>query len=1428
MRAIAQERSLVEALRNDSSRTTITVRLSGDDSRIVLCSATQYNAPMNGPSRTEFDTDAGHEVSPIHPGVFVRAKVLNPRGLSVVRAAKLVGVSRPALNNFLNGHVATTSEMATRIEAAFGFPAARLLDMQAAFDAATTSTANVAAGVTPYTVPFLGIKARDIEAWASRNIQARSRFAVLLRTLVNSTGRGITSLDFPGNDDAERPGWDGQLDITEGTPWIPAGSSGWEFGTNEDPKAKAESDYAKSTKATSKADRAALTFVFVTPRAWPGKNEWSALKRVKHEWRDVRAYDSSDLEQWIEQSIAAQLWFAHEVGKPSLGVRTLSQCWSDWANVAEPPLPGSLFSHAIERSKKTLLARLTQNSNSPVVVMADSTEEALAFVAHFFETVIDPKIVELRDRVLVFDDPGTAKKLAQGTSQFVAVVHNRAVERDLASLSQNVRCIVVYPRNAANIEPDIVLEPLNYEQFKTSLEGVGYTRDEVTRLDNESGRSLTVLRRRLARTPGVRLPEWATDVHTASSLVPFLLVGAWNATRPPDQTVLSLLGGDMPYELLERTCQRLAQGNDPPMWSAGHYRGVASKIDALFAIAGEVTRTDLERFFTVAHIVLGEDDPKLDLPDEEQWAAAIHGKSREFSGTLRRSIAETLVLLSVHGHHLFFDRLGFDCEVAAQKLVRALLTPLKTRLLEANDTDLTAYAEAAPNEFLDIIESDLRQVVPETYGLMRPAGAGLFGGGCPRTGLLWALEGLSWSPATMPRAALILAQLSQIEINDNWVNRPINSLKAIFRAWMPQTATSHDIRLRVLQQLAGRFPAVAWNVCIDQLGTGPQHGSYSHKPKWRNDGHGYGEPLSTWAPIMTFVHNVVEMVLGWKHGHTTGMVCDLVNCLPGLAAADRERVWTIIEAWAASASDSDKAIVREQIRKRLLTRRGKPQANNDDFIVLTESAKRVREALEPADLLQKHEWLFRTHWVEESAEELVDDSHDYEKREERVAALRTDALREVHLSRGPAGVADLADYGNAHYDVGYLYAGRILDLHGISNAIRAALAPERPSTANARRLLIAGLITGCSDPLEREALLDRLSADLSEENYVRVLLSAPFRRSTWLRVDALREHAQRTYWTEVFPDWVRESTEEAAEALDRLIAAKRPRAAFHSAQFNLEKFDPELLFCLMTAIAKDSEEPEGQFRLQQHYIEKAFERINDSTALTLDQKAGLEYLYIDALAKPHTRAGNYGIPNLATYVAAHPELYVQAIVYVYKRRDGGSDPAEFSVPDEQITHFAEQGYKLLSGIETLPGRDEQGQLTTEGLRVWVKAVRNACEGLGRLEVADINIGELVAHAPVGADGVWPCEPVRDVLEEIHSDAMMRGVQTGQFNARGAHWRGEGGAQERELADKYRGWAEALQYSHPYVASKLLMGLVRTYEHDARREDAEAIVQRRLH
>jgi hypothetical protein len=67
---------------------------------------------------------------------------------------------------------------------------------------------------------------------------------------------------------------------------------------------------------------------------------------------------------------------------------------------------------------------------------------------------------------------------------------------------------------------------------------------------------------------------------------------------------------------------------------------------------------------------------------------------------------------------------------------------------------------------------------------------------------------------------------------------------------------------------------------------------------------------------------------------------------------------------------------------------------------------------------------------------------------------------------------------------------------------------------------------------------------------------------------------------------------------------------------------------------------------------------------------------------------------------------------------------------------------------------------------------------------------------------------------------------GVLNARGAVWRGEEGAQERELADKYRRWAQQLVFDYPYM-SGVLESIARSYEREGEWHDSEERVRKRL-
>lgn len=74
--------------------------------------------------------------SPVHPGDFIRTEIIAAHRLSVTAAAKVLGVSRPALSNLLNRNADLSGEMALRIEKAFGVSMDTLMRMQAAYDIA--------------------------------------------------------------------------------------------------------------------------------------------------------------------------------------------------------------------------------------------------------------------------------------------------------------------------------------------------------------------------------------------------------------------------------------------------------------------------------------------------------------------------------------------------------------------------------------------------------------------------------------------------------------------------------------------------------------------------------------------------------------------------------------------------------------------------------------------------------------------------------------------------------------------------------------------------------------------------------------------------------------------------------------------------------------------------------------------------------------------------------------------------------------------------------------------------------------------------------------------------------------------------------------------------------------------------------------------
>lgn len=74
-------------------------------------------------------------MAPSHPGELIRVEIIEELGLSVTKAAEVLGVRRATLSDLLNENAGLSPEMALRIEKAFGVSMDLLLRMQAWHDA---------------------------------------------------------------------------------------------------------------------------------------------------------------------------------------------------------------------------------------------------------------------------------------------------------------------------------------------------------------------------------------------------------------------------------------------------------------------------------------------------------------------------------------------------------------------------------------------------------------------------------------------------------------------------------------------------------------------------------------------------------------------------------------------------------------------------------------------------------------------------------------------------------------------------------------------------------------------------------------------------------------------------------------------------------------------------------------------------------------------------------------------------------------------------------------------------------------------------------------------------------------------------------------------------------------------------------------------
>lgn len=98
-------------------------------------------------------------------------------------------------------------------------------------------------------------------------------------------------------------------------------------------------------------------------------------------------------------------------------------------------------------------------------------------------------------------------------------------------------------------------------------------------------------------------------------------------------------------------------------------------------------------------------------------------------------------------------------------------------------------------------------------------------------------------------------------------------------------------------------------------------------------------------------------------------------------------------------------------------------------------------------------------------------------------------------------------------------------------------------------------------------------------------------------------------------------------------------------------------------------------------------------------------------------------PVLERRLARDPEFFVEILSLVYRPR--GTETETVDTPE----HVATNAYRILDEWEIVPGSgDRMGEIDQGQLDRWVDEARKLARDVGRAEVADVQIGKVLAHA----------------------------------------------------------------------------------------------------
>lgn len=1227
----------------------------------------------------------------------------------------------------------------------------------------------------------------DLDRWAATE-ESKGAFPELMRRLLAQTP-GVTNINIRAREGTAAPGWDGTA-TSAGSAFLPEGELRFEFGTNQDPKRKANEDYEK--RAQEAAGTTEEVFLFATPRNWAGAAAWAKERQNEGVFASVEAFDAHRLEGWLQLVPAVHYWISERLEKPMSGAQTLTAWWERLRRNCTIEVPPGFHTAGRHKEADKLLDLLATNDKVPSV-QAAWRDDALAF-CHALLLDWDPAALA---RALVVSDVQRWHQLAIQPSSLILIP---LFDDPDIGLAQDNGHRVIHPVVEVNDtcdDKDIVrLSKIDRWGGATSLTEAELDFPKADELTALARRSMCGFYRRISRDKSRQHPEWAKDRDTVRLLAPLVLVGAWEAGHAGDLDSISWFVGIDGNEINARLDELVDRYPlDPPFVRSGGQWRLVDAMDAAALLLPKLSALHLERWEKLLNDVLLAAGPLEDKSATEAQKALMDGLRPPFSPTLPRHLARGLALAattsgrkggSLAGVGRYVDRI-------VSRLVDRGVQDESGCLLARLAPFLPSLAEASPGRFLDAIEHGLEHTEAAFSAGVTQAEDG------PEFMLVtlpefkWALQLLSWSPDYFGRAVRVLAQLGDLAADESYRRDYAEAVAIAVASWSPFGAIDWRERAEVVIWMLEKHVRFGWPL-VEGLFVQKFGFVVPSNPLYRD--WGLDEKPFIRIANADYRREVLEAAVRLAGSDVDRWLILLRSC-GDLPVPERPGIISGFRSAAAQGKwDDDQALEVCSLLRSMVNHH---QSSTDAPRAWSEEQLRplveLLAQLEPADDPRRFAWLFDYDYcITIRGKTGRDEGFDEILREERDRALTS------VMQGGDAQVRALVEASkNVNY-IGEFLAHKDSELEP---RILSWLDGESPPLHKAASAYVWSTAKQRGMPWVRSTLAQGF---LGAEGRRRLVASLPCDKEMWPGVEDLDEALSRAYWENVSVFQI--NTEDGDEVLDILLEYGCAAQAI----------------ALLSRMIDVEQKPKASQVVRALSLWCESRECGENTASIYEAEELLTWLESEAGDHPDLPTLEFRLlacgrdltPSDALYrvLGREPDCFVSLVKALY-----GSSEGE-AVHAEQVR---QQGcWMVLQYWRRLPGMSDDERIDGEHLAHWVEEARMLLRADGLGDIADTQIGKVLASSPDGSDGMWPAEEVRDLLEDAKSRDLEQGMATGRYNRRGGTTRGnlDGRAQEWSLARRYREHSRKMSARWPRAAT-VLDGLAEEYEREAEWQDERA-------